>query len=113
MVGMGNRGAEVAGGSPGLFDAEIRVPVAAGRGVCVRAGEVDCEFGSFVFGMRACCEVTVGEGVRVTEGVAVGIVGVTVGVSEVVGVGAVEVGKGPKSDWAVMAIAVLVLFAFL
>jgi hypothetical protein len=42
----------------------------------------------------------------------VGIVDVIVGVSEGVGVGAVEVGKGFRSDPAVSAIAVLVLFAF-
>ena len=45
-------------------------------------------------------------------GVAVGSVGVSVGVSEGVGVGAVEVGKGPRRDPAVRARAVLVLFAF-
>lgn len=44
-------------------------------------------------------------------GVAVGRVGVSVGVSEGVRVGAVEVGKGPRSESAVSARAVLVLFA--
>ena len=47
-----------------------------------------------------------------TDGVAVGMIGVRVGVSEAVGVGAVAVGKGPRSDPAVSARAVLVLFAF-
>ncbi len=52
------------------------------------------------------------EGVRVTEGVAVGSVRVSVGVSDTVAVGAVEVGKGPRSAPEVIASAVLVLFAF-
>jgi len=39
-------------------------------------------------------------------------VGVRVGVSEAVEVGAVEVGNGPRSESAVSARAVLVLFAF-
>ena len=46
-------------------------------------------------------------------GVAVGIVGVTVGVSSAVAVGAVRVGKGPRSAFAVIASAVFVLFAVL
>ena len=46
-----------------------------------------------------------------TVDVAVDRVGVSVGVSEAVAVGAVEVGKGPRSESAVSAMAVLVLFA--
>ena len=45
-------------------------------------------------------------------GVAVGRVRVSVAVSVGVDVGAVEVGKGPRSDPAVRATAVFVLFAF-
>jgi hypothetical protein len=50
------------------------------------------------------------EGVRVAVRVGVNVM---VGVDETVEVGAVEVGKGPKSILAVNAIAVLVLLAFL
>ena len=46
-----------------------------------------------------------------TVDVAVDRVGVSVGVSEAVAVGAVEVGKGPRRESAVSAMAVLVLFA--
>src|SRR5215212_4139229 len=52
--------------------------------------------------------VGVGEGVRVTEGVAVGMSGVTVGVSVGVRVGAVDVGNGPRSETEVIASAVFV-----
>ena len=45
-------------------------------------------------------------------GVAVGSVGVNVGMFEAVTVGAVDVGKGPRSAPAVNAMAVLVLLAF-
>jgi hypothetical protein len=51
--------------------------------------------------------------VRVTEGVAVGSTGVSVGVSVKVAVGAVEVGKGPRRAPDVIASAVLVPFAIL
>lgn len=54
-------------------------------------------------------KVDVGVGVRVALGVAVGMVDVMVGGSVGVRVGAVEVGKGPRSAWAVRARAVLVL----
>jgi hypothetical protein len=57
--------------------------------------------------------LAVGVGVRVTEGVAVGIVEVTVGRSDGVGVGTVEVGKGPSSSAAVRASAVFVRAAWL
>jgi hypothetical protein len=65
-----------------------------------------------VLGVNVGSKVGVWEGVRVAVGVAVGIVDVIVGVSEAVAVGAVEVGKGPRSDPAVSARAVFVLFAF-
>ena len=68
--------------------------------------------GAFVRGVNVGIRVLVGLGVRVTVGVAVGMVGVSVGVSEAVDVGTVEVGKGPKSDSAVRARAVLVLSTF-
>ena len=48
------------------------------------------------------------EGVRVTEGVAVGMSGVAVGVSVGVRVGAVDVGNGPRSETEVIAKAVFV-----
>jgi hypothetical protein len=54
--------------------------------------------------------VGVREGVRVAVRVGVNVI---VGVDETVAVGAVDVGKGPKSILAVSAIAVLVLLAFL
>lgn len=47
-----------------------------------------------------------------TVGVAVGSVGVSVGVSEGVAVGAVEVGNGPSKAPEVRARAVFVPFAF-
>lgn len=50
---------------------------------------------------------------RVTEAVAVGSIGVSVGMSEGVTVGAVEVGKGPKRAPEVIASAVLVPLALL
>ena len=79
-------------------EAEIGVLVAVGKASRVRsvgvAGKVD-----------------VGVGVRVTVGVGVGMVEVIVGGSEGVYVGAVDVGKGPSSAFAVSARAVLVLLA--
>ena len=55
-------------------------------------------------------------GVTLLVGVRVGVrvaVKVGVGTSEAVAVGAVEVGKGPKSAWEVSSMAVLVPLAFL
>jgi hypothetical protein len=57
-------------------------------------------------------KVPVGVGVRVAEGVAVGIVDVMVGMSEGVCVGTVEVGNGPSRASEVSARAVLVRAAF-
>ena len=67
--------------------------------------------GSRVRGVDVTGKVEVGVSVRVTVGVAVGIVDVIVGGSEGVVVGAVEVGKGPKSAWEVSARAVFVVLA--
>jgi hypothetical protein len=77
-------------------EAKTRVLVAVGKGSCVRCVTVTGK-------------VHVGVGVRVTVGVAVGMVDVTVGGSVGVRVGAVDVGKGPSSAWEVRARAVLVL----
>jgi hypothetical protein len=67
--------------------------------------------GSLVRRVAVTGKVDVGVSVRVTVGVAVGIVEVIVGRSEGVGVGAVEVGNGPRSAPAVSARAVFVLLA--
>jgi len=66
---------------------------------------------SLVRGTKVVTGVRVGVNVRVTVGVAEGNVDVTVGRSEAVAVGTVAVGNGSKRDPAVMARAVLVLFA--
>ena len=68
--------------------------------------------GSFVFAVK----VITTTGVAVLVGVRVGVrVGVKVaeGMLEAVGVGAVEVGKGPKSAWEVSTMAVRVPLACL
>ena len=95
------------GGTGGLV--EVGRGVLVGRGVDVRV-VVECAM--TVRGVNVGIKVGVREGVRVAVGVAVGIVDVIVGVSEAVAVGAVEVGKGPRSNPAVRARAVFVLFAF-
>jgi hypothetical protein len=66
---------------------------------------------SLVRGTKVVIGVRVGVNVRVTVGVAEGSVDVIVGRSEAVTVGTVDVGNGPSSTPAVMARAVLVLFA--
>jgi len=84
-----------------------RVSAAVGTEVSAGAREVVCGWGTLV----RC--VAVGKGVGVREGMMVGVrvtVEVGLGVSEAVDVGAVEVGKGPKSAWAVIAMAVFVPF---
>jgi hypothetical protein len=89
------------------------VLVEGGRGVLVGTGvDVNVEWAMTVRGVKVGIKVGVLVGVRVAVGVAVGIVEVIVGVSEGVTVGAVEVGKGLRSDPAVSASAVLVPFAF-
>jgi hypothetical protein len=60
-----------------------------------------------------CSGVTVLVGVRVAEGVAVGIVGVMVGRAEAVAVGRVAVGNGPRRAPSVIATAVFVPSALL
>ena len=77
--------------------------VFVGRGVPVPGSRVRWKRGVMVGNWLA-----VGVGVRVTEGVAVGIVEVAVGRSDGVGVGTVDVGKGPSSSAAVRASAVFV-----
>jgi hypothetical protein len=68
---------------------------------------------SLVRGMKVITGVRVGVNVRVTVGVAEGNVEVIVGRSEAVAVGTVDVGNGPSKALAVIASAVLVLFALL
>jgi hypothetical protein len=109
-------GGVVAGGTRvlvGLGGCGVRVRV--GRGV-----QVGGRTGVFVFVGRAAIvravKVTNTCGVAVEVGVRVGVrVGVEVGegISDAVGVGAVEVGNGPSSACAVSASAVRVLFASL
>ena len=97
----------------GVFVGGTGVLVEVGRGVLVGMGvDVNVERATSVRGVNVGIKVGVLVGVRVAVGVAVGIVDVMVGVSEAVGVGTVEVGKGPRSDRAVRATAVFVLFAF-
>jgi hypothetical protein len=78
--------------------AEVRVTVVVRLGTLVR-------------GVAVSGNVAVGVGVRVTDGVGVGIVEVGEGIAEGVCVGAVDVGKGPRSASEVSARAVLVLLA--
>lgn len=79
-------------------EAEIVVPVVMSLGSRVRRVAVPANVGVI-------------EGVRVAEGVAVGMVGVIVGRSDAVLVGTVEVGNGPSRASEVSAKAVLVLLA--
>ena len=103
FVGAGFVGTGVRVGTMGAM-----VEVDGGKGVDVWVPGP----GAFVRGVNVGTSVRVGLGVRVTDGVAVGMVGVRVGVSEAVGVGAVDVGKGPRRESAVRARAVLVLSTF-
>ena len=98
-----------------MFGGDVRVGlrrVDVGRRVGAeveKAGAVSR--GSRVRRVAVTGKVVVGVGVRVLDGVAVGIVDVMVGVSVGVCVGAVDVGNGPRSASDVSARAVLVLFA--
>src|SRR5215216_1660905 len=94
---------EAIGGSVGgtvggmsVFVGGTGVLVEVGRGVLVGTGvDVNVDRTAWVRGVSVGNKVAVLVGVRVR-----------------VGVGAVEVGKGPRSDPAVRATAVFVLFAF-
>ena len=109
---VGSTGGSVGGGADvfvagmGVRGTDVLV-----RGMEVRVGtSVDVDVGPGTRVRRV--GVTSGDavivGVRVGEGVAVGMVDVMVGVSVGVRVGAVEVGKGPSSALEVRASAVLV-----
>ena len=96
-----------------VFVGKIGAVVADGRNVGGRTttGLVPLGRGCWVRGVKVGINVRVGVSVRVTVGVVVGMVGVSVGVSEAVAVGAVDVGKGPRSESDVSARAVFVLLA--
>ena len=87
----------------GLMRVEVARPVGEARS---EVGK-----GSRVRDVDVTGKVDVGVGVRVSVGVAVGMVEVIVGGSDGVYVGAVDVGKGPRSAWEVRARAVFVLLA--
>ena len=116
MVG-GGGGSVGSGGGMNVFVGGTDVRVA---GKDVRVGLTRVEVGASVetpvavrpaWGVRGVAvggNVAVRVGVRVADGVGVGIVEVALGISEGVCVGTVEVGKGPSSASDVRASAVLV-----
>ena len=100
------RGVIVAGKGV-LLGLSVGMDVRVGTEVGVRVKSLR----SFVVGVPTAIRVLVGEGVYVGVGVDVGvaeITGVAVGEEEGVGLGLVEVGKGPSSAWDVPAMAVLI-----
>jgi hypothetical protein len=123
MVGNGMMGGWVAGGCVGGMDVGGTDVLGGLKRVGVGAKRVGCRVGgaevrtfvgspgSLVRGVAVLMKVDVGEGVRVAEGVAVGMVEVMVGISDGVCVGTVDVGNGPISAPEVSARAVLVLLA--
>ena len=118
IVGRGSVGGESVGGGwrvgrgggSGVFVAGTAVRVGLSR---VEVGTsvgtlLDVAPGSRVRSVAVGRNEAVGVGVRVLEGVAVGIVDVMVGISDGVCVGAVAVGNGPSRALDVRASAVLV-----
>ena len=100
-------GTDVLVGGTDVLVGAMRVAVGWKVGITpVRVGP-----GTRVRGVAVEINVTVGEGVTVKEGVAVGIVGVRVGRSDGVAVGLVAVGNGPRRASEVSARAVLVVLA--
>jgi hypothetical protein len=104
-------GTEVLVGATLVFVGFATVEVGCTAGSVEVLPAVGKRLGTRVREVAVGINVPVGEGVRVTEGVAVGIVEVMVGMSEAVTVGAVDVGNGPRRASDVNARAVLVLLA--
>jgi hypothetical protein len=111
LVGAAVGGAEVLVGASFVFVGLAPVEVGCTTGGVDVFPAVGKRLGTRVREVAVEMNVEVGEGVRVTEGVAVGIVEVMVGMSEAVTVGAVDVGNGPRRASEVKARAVFVLLA--